>query len=368
MTDTSRDTLGNLSAVLLGVVAFLVFAGWWVLIPTNISWLVTGDRAMHQLGWMFYRDAAWGLPPGDNPHLGIELANSIALVDGLPLFAIPFKLMAPWLPRPFQYWGYWWLACFVLQSVFGYRIARELGAPRLVALIAGGFVVIAPAFVFRLTLHMALAGHWTVLASLFLYVRRNPPRLWMWPLLVSVTACVHAYLFAMVVGVWFAAYLQRLWLRRLVLRDVLLEPVILALALSTVLWAVGFFYVGSLGGIGFGFYRLNLLGPLITYQSWSKLVPDLPHTDYDYEGLSFPGLGVYGALVLAIISGSIWDVGHLMRRRWILLLLLGLGYAVYALSNVIGLGNHEAVPIPFGLWTSLGAVFRASGRFVWPLF
>src|SRR6476469_3453542 len=105
---------------------------------------------MHQLGWMFYRDAPWGLPPGASPHLGLELSSSIALVDGLPLLAIPFKLIGPLLPRPFQYWGDWWLACFVLQSVIGYRLARELGASRMAAIIAGGFAVMAPAFLFRL--------------------------------------------------------------------------------------------------------------------------------------------------------------------------------------------------------------------------
>ena len=102
MTETSRDTLGNLAAVALGLVAFLLVAGWWVLIPDNIAWLVTGDRAMHQLGWMFYRDAPWGLPPGASPHLGLELSSSIALVDGLPLLAIPFKLIGPLFTSPTQ--------------------------------------------------------------------------------------------------------------------------------------------------------------------------------------------------------------------------------------------------------------------------
>ena len=42
--------------MLLGVAVFFVFCGWWVLIPTNIAWLDFADRAMHQLGWMFYRE------------------------------------------------------------------------------------------------------------------------------------------------------------------------------------------------------------------------------------------------------------------------------------------------------------------------
>lgn len=367
MTDTSRDRLGMLAAVALGAAAFFVVAGWWVLIPTNISWLVSGDRAMHQLGWMMFRDAPWSLPPGASPNLGLELANSIALVDGLPLFAIPFKLLGPLLPRPFQYWGDWWLLCFILQSLFGYHLARELGAARIVALLAAGFALIAPAFLFRLPLHMALAGHWTILAALYFYARREPARLRFWLLLLTATAAIHAYLLAMVVGIWFASYLQRSWLKRMGLRHAIVEPLSVVIVVALVLWAVGFFYPGSYASAGYGFYRLNLLGPIITYGDWSKLAPALPHSDYDYEGLSFLGIGVVGALVLAIASGSIRDIGHLIRRRWLLLTLFCLACWVFALSNVIGIGDRETAPIPYGPIETLGAIFRSSGRFVWPV-
>src|ERR1700712_271197 len=113
-----RDILFRVAALALGAIVFLVFAGFCVLLPTNISWIGHGDPAMHTLGWFFYRDAPWSLPPGASPRLGIELANSIALVDGLPLLAIPMKLLSPLLPHPFQYWGWWGIACFMLQGLF----------------------------------------------------------------------------------------------------------------------------------------------------------------------------------------------------------------------------------------------------------
>lgn len=367
MTETSRDRLGTLAAVTLGVAAFFVFAGWWVLIPTNIAWLDYADRAMHTLGWLVYRDTPWSLPPGANPRLGLELSNSIALVDGLPLFAIPFKLLAPLLPHPFQYWGYWWLLCFTLQSLFAYRLARELSAARSIALIVAGFAALAPTFLFRLPLHMALAGHWTILAALCLYARRKPARLRQWLLLLAVTAAIHPYLLAMVGGLWGTSYLQRIWLHQMGLRHAIVEPISVAIILALVLWTVGFLYPGSLAE-GFGYYRLNVLGPLISYGDWSRLAPDLPHSDYDYEGISFLGIGVVGALALAIVSGAIRDFGHLFRRRWLLLTLFCIACWVFALSNVIGVGDRETLPIPYGPIETLGAIFRASGRFVWPLF
>lgn len=367
MADSRRDMLGDMAALGLGIAAFFVFAGWWVLIPTNIAWLEVGDRAMHTLGWFYYRDAPWGIPLGDSPHLGLELGSSIALVDGLPLFAIPLKLISAWLPRPFQYWGYWWFLCFVLQALFGYRLALALGAPRRIALLAAAFTIITPAFLYRLPLHMALAGHWVILASLWLFARRSPPPLSAWPLLCGVTGAIHAYLLAMVVAIWFAALVQR-WLLASSSRSRLAgEAVVLAAVLAIVLWTVGFFYVGSVDSVGFGYYRLNLLAPLITHRAWSQWVPPLEHSDYDYEGQAFLGIGIYAAIVIAVVTGSILDFRLIATKRWWPLALLLLLFTLFALSNVVGLLNREAQPIPLPPFLEkVGATFRSSGRFVWP--
>lgn len=367
MPERLRDALGVAAAMLLGVAVFFVFCGWWVLLPTNIAWLDFADRAMHQLGWMFYRDTPWGVPPGASPRLGIELASSIALVDGLPLLAIPFKLIAPWLPQPFQYFGYWLLLSFVLQSLFAWRIARELGAGRYVSLAATAFVLITPAFLFRIPMHLALSSHWVLLAGLFLYVRRVPPSLWMWPLLAGLTAAIHATLLAMVLGLGLASWLQRLWLRRIGLVDAILEPALAAAAVVCVLWTVGFFGAGTYGSYGYGAYKLNLLWPFIRY-GWSQIFPNLPHTNYDYEGLSFLGIGILALLLVAIGSGTVLRLRAALTRLWLPLLLILSGMMLFAFSKTISLGPFDILHIPMpGFMETLGAAFRSTGRFVWPL-
>jgi hypothetical protein len=362
-----RDALGMTAAALLGVTAFLIYCGWWVLIPTNIAWLDYGDRAMHQLGWMFFREAPWGIPPGASPLLGIEISSSIALVDGLPLFAIPFKLIEQWLPEPFQYWGYWLLLSFVLQSVLAWRIAREFEASRLVALVAAGFVLIAPAYLFRVPIHLALSAHWTILAALFLYVRREPPRLWMWPLLISVTSAIHATLLAMVLALWAASLLQRLWTMRTRLAGLIIEVGASVIAALTVLWVVGFFGTTSYGSYGYGVYKLNLLWPILTY-GWSQLFPDLPHTRLDYEGLSFPGIGILALLALATATGAIARLRHAVSPHWLPLTLMLGALMVFALSKDISVLNVDLLRIPVPAFVeAIGSAFRSTGRFVWPL-
>jgi hypothetical protein len=362
-----RDALGVTAAVLLGATVFLAFCGWWVLIPTNIAWLDFADRAMHQLGWMFYREAEWGIPPGSSPLLGIEIANSIALVDGLPLFAIPFKLIADWLPEPFQYWGYWLLLSFILQSVFAWRIAREMDAGRIVALLAAAFALITPAFLYRVPLHMALSGHWTILAALFLYVRREPPRLWMWPLLVATTSAIHATLLAMVLALWAAALVERLWVRRARLVELVGEFGLGIIAGLAVLWTVGFSGTDSYGSYGYGDYKLNLAWPILTY-AWSEVFPDLPHGRFDYEGMSFPGTGVLALLIIAIATGAIVHLRHAVSRRWLPLTLMLLALMVFAFSKDLSVLNIDLVKLDVPDFVdAIGSAFRSTGRFVWPL-
>ncbi|MEO6014426.1 MAG: DUF6311 domain-containing protein [Devosia sp.] len=359
--------MGDLAAIALGAAAFFIFCGWWLLIPNNIAWLTIADRTMHQLGWMFFRDTPWGTPPGVSPRLGIEVANSIALADSLPLFAIPFKLLGAWLPQPFQYWGYWFLLSFSLQSFFAYRLARELSVGRFMALMAAAFALITPAFLFRVPMHMALSGHFVLLAGLYLYARKTPPAVWVWPLLVALTAAIHGTLLAMVLGIWFAAWVQRLWLGRIRLVPAAAEIILIPSLVGIVLWAVGFLEATSFGTYGYGDYKLNLLWPLIRYR-WSSIFPDLPHTRFDYEGLSFLGIGIIALLVIAIVTGAIASLRRLAGRFWLPLVLSLVVMMVFGYSKNISLGSIELVHLPVPEFINkIGAAFRSTGRFVWPI-
>ncbi|MDR3470286.1 MAG: DUF6311 domain-containing protein [Devosia sp.] len=359
------DAVGFLAAGAFGVIAYFVWAGWSFLDPQNVSWLRTGDRAMHALGWWFYRFTPWGLPIGINPRNGLEISSSVALSDSLPLFAIPFKLMSPMLPTMFQYWGLWFLASMVLQAVFGYAMARELRLSRFVGFAFAACLVVTPAFLWRLPVHMALGGHWVLLAALYLYVKAEPPRRFAWPILLALASAVHAYLLAMVLAVWVAALAQRLWLGRLTWRSALLELVSGIAASLVVLWSAGFFMTSSLGAEGFGFYRLNLDSFLNPY-GWSWILPNLPTTPGDYEGQVFPGLGVLALLLIGFVAGFS-RLRAIFSPRWLPLLLVVVGMAVFAASNKLVIGTTELgiIPLPPQL-LNFASMFRASGRMIWP--
>ncbi|MEQ1769691.1 MAG: DUF6311 domain-containing protein [Devosia sp.] len=365
--DARSDLMGTLAALLVGGAAFLVCVGWHTLLPTNIAWLDTGDRAMHQLGWMFFRHSPWGMPPGISPNLGVELANSIGLVDGLSLFAFPFKLIEAWLPEPFQYWGYWLLLCFVMQALLAYRIARILEAGPVLAVVAAAFVVTTPAFLFRVPMHMALSGHWLILLALLIYVRGGPVRLWTWPLLIALTTVVHLYLLAMVLGIWVADLFRRLLARMVSRRRVLGEFACGIAVMLVLMWAIGFMMTGSLGASGYGAYKFNLLGFIIPYR-WSEWFPQVPHTELDYEGLSFLGIGIMALLVLSVISGGVLRARELWNRRWLPLVILLALMLLFSVSNKVAVADMEVVRILYPrIIVVTASLFRSTGRFIWPL-
>ncbi len=353
-----------LPAILIALVLFWLIRGPASLDVGNIGWLDLDDRAMHTLGWFFYRLSPWSWPPGASDY-GLELGNSIALVDGLPLFAIPFKALSPWLPETFQYWGWWHLTSFVLQATFAVLIAHHLGLSRILQLAAAIFCLIQPAFLARLDVHLALSGHWIILAAIYLYVRKPAPPLWAWPLLLATVSAIHGYLLVMVFAVWFAAAIQRLWQRSVPLPRVVIEAALSAVAIVATLWACGVLMAGSYESFGFGRWRMNLLGPF-NPDFWSLTLPRVATDPEEWEGANFVGIGIAALLLFVLFSAKRFR--HLFSAKWAPLALVTIAMAVFALSNKVAFGSIELFTIPLPDWLMrFLTTFRSSGRFFWPL-
>lgn len=356
---------------LIGVAGFLLVVGPSVLDPANVGWLRRGDAMTHYLGWSFFRHAPWTIPPGLNPNYGLELSSSILYTDSIPLLALLFKPLSPWLPEPFQYSGMWLLACFILQGWFAW-VLIGLVTPRPALRLAGcALFVFAPPMLFRLAGHWALASQWIVIAALVLAFR--PSRRHQsasWTLLVVVATLVHTYLFVMAAAIWISSWAADLWAGRRRFIVLALEALAVPASVLTALWLAGFFAVGegkSMGG--FGYYRLNLVSP-INSLGWSYVLPAFQWQLGDYEGFAYFGLGgLLAALVALHAAGRLRARGELtFRREWLPLGLVLLGLTVFAVSNKVGIGMQDyTYPLPQWLVLKFG-MLRASGRLFWPAF
>ena len=107
--------------LLLAVVYFQVVWGLSIIDPTNLDWIfaVERDLTRYLTSISYYRTSSWSFPITRFDSMLYPVGTSITNADGIPLFAVPYKLLDPLLPeRIFQYLGLWLLSCVWLQALF----------------------------------------------------------------------------------------------------------------------------------------------------------------------------------------------------------------------------------------------------------
>lgn len=364
----------HLPPLLIGAAAFMLVTGGAILDPTFVDWLMRGgDAAQHWLGWQFFRQSPiFQWPLGANPGYGMEIGSSIVFSDSIPLLALFFKPFDAILPDTFQYFGLWILGCFLLQSVFAWKLLGLFTANRSLRLLGCAFFLIAPAWLFRIRGHHALFAQWTLLAALLLYFSAQFSHR-RWTGLLSVTALIHAYLLAMVLAIYLADLVQRGWLRRLSITDAVRGALVAGLSVIAVMWAAGYFMLGTdTVPDGFGFYRMNLLSPFDPDATWSALLPNQNGGAGDYEGFNFLGSGMLALTLVAVfvtaVSKGPSGSGDMLPRM-APILAVSLLLLLFAISNRVAIGGHEILSYPSpGPLGHLADTFRSSGRFFWPLY
>ncbi|QAY84707.1 DUF6311 domain-containing protein [Pseudomonas arsenicoxydans] len=373
MTDSVKRLAINLLPLLIGVMAFFIIIGPRALNPQNIAWLGNGDPATHYLGWVFFRQAPWTFPIGLNPAYGLELGNGIIFSDSNPLLAFLFKPFAALLPTPFQYFGIWFLTCFVLQAWFAWKVVGLMSSHVGVRAVSTALLLFVPPMLMRMPFHLSLGGHFLVLASFYLGLHPHlRHRRLAWGVLLAAAALVHAYFLAMVALIWIADLAAGYFKKKLTLRSAVIELIALFSLVSFCCWQAGYFSVGAEGAVsdGFGMYAMNLLS-LIDPGNWSYLLKDLPGVQGfgDGEGFAFLGLGLITlgiCAVVGLLQGNT-GFGQQLRHRPILLVAL-VGLTVFAISNHVAIGSLDfTYPLP-PVVISIANIFRASGRMFWPVY
>ena len=411
---------------LIGFVYYALLTRFHGLNPFDVDWMLpfwrgSIDSAQHYLGWEFFRQAPllqW--PPGKSPNLGPMGGSGVALTDSLPLFAFIFKPLTFWFTQPFQYFGIWVLTCFVLQAIFAWKLLTIWVKHWEHAVLGTYFFCFAPIFIDRMTVHLALAGHWVLLAGLYLLFSPKS-KFKHWIILAAVSMLVQPYLAIICAALFFAWSLIGLLNTRAVFQFVKQLLIFIGVLFASG-WSSGLFIfgLGSAQAVGFGTYSANVLAwvdPGFTWYEkalWSRYVPDQWQNAGQYEGMNYLGSGV---LLLAIVALGYQLIKGTWKSRGIqtaivlsfvavygrsgtpqteLVLLLGvLSAVVYlALSDQFSLNKSTAViyvllftPLMLIAFTyqvfigdflianftipefmnNLLSVVRSSGRMLWPI-
>lgn len=374
--------------ILIGVSAFLVIAGPRFLDPTNVAWLVGGDPLQHYLGWAFYRNSPWTWPVGLNPLYGMEFSNSIVFTDSIPLLAIPFKVISQFLPAPFQYLGIWVLVCFVLQAYFAFRLIGLITNSVVIQCLGSILFLFSPPLIFRLSLHESLMGHFIVLAALYLNLKlinnvaeakKKYSHSLAWIALLSIAVLTHFYLVVMVLVLWLADLMRRVFLLKSISPSGALIELVLAFSVvAFVAWQAGYFAIQSASGAtrGFGDFRTNLLA-LFNSRGWSYFIRPIPLRDAveaaTGEGFQYLGAGSLLMFLCALYAVMTRKIGLLKSIRaatkdYPFLIIALITLALISFSNYIGFGPWNVrVTLPDFL-ISILSIVRSSSRLFWPMY
>ncbi|MHC1781441.1 MAG: DUF6311 domain-containing protein [Anaerolineaceae bacterium] len=359
---------------LTGAFTFLFIFGPGTLDGTRVDWLMDlGDNAMHYLGWVFFRHDPWSFPLTTSQSLSYPYGISVSLTDPVTLLILPFKLLRSILPEPFQYFGLWTLACFILQGAFSALIVIETTKNRMAALLAPLFFCTANILIYRVYTYIPHVGQWTILAALYLFFlnRRTQKYNGWWPAVLCAGLLVQPYLVGIIFVLFLGAMLERFLLEK-DWRGPLVSLVISLASIALVMWITGMSGGDyTMSGPGVDYFKTNLNSLVNPVNAgWSVFLPPLLLAPGTYPNVHYLGLGMILLAVFALIAYLIINRGSLARilKANFVLIAMVLVLTILSLGNVVTL--NEKILFTYSLPEPLmkvWSIFKATERFLWPV-
>ena len=361
---------GTLAGVVLFFLVFdprLVDPGYWI-------WLMEGDPATQYLGWRFFRAEPWHWPPGMIRSYGLEVGSAIVFTDSIPIAAFAAKLLSPFLPEPFQYFGLWALMCYALQGFFGGMLAA-LASERPVERYAITLLFVASLPVMdRAIGHFALMSHWLVLWGLWLALRPNRElSTGQWVAVTCIASLVHAYLLYIVLALWVADVLRRRHFDpqpRPSVGDWVRHVVVVSIALVATMALAGYLLLPAHAVTGgaqyYGKYATNLNA--FWNPGWgSRFLPGLAvMKGAELEGHAYLGLGMLVLLPIALLTLIAPGSARPNVKPYVPLIAVGFLLWMLAVSHQVAWGDRVVLEVPIrGKLLDTIATLRASGRLAW---
>lgn len=375
-TSSLNRSINCFLPAILGLLAFYLVVGEAVLNPKYTGWLIGRfDPIQHYLGWDFFRRSEWTNPIGLSPTFGLDISSSIVYADSIPLMAIIFKIFDQILPVNFQYFGVWLLICFLLQSYFGWKLATIYFDSNLKRTLVTIIFVFSPQMLWRLNthagVHNALASHFLILAGIFLTLRKdNSRRFLYWMILFLASLTINFYFLLITSFLWMADSLDRSLAKQYSVQDLINQLLVLLAIVLLLGWQLGYFAIAtsSVDIWGYGFFRFNLAAPVDSY-GLSAFLPNMNLPSTWGEGFSYFGLGVLVGILFAtpylIIKWS--DVKNFFSRYPVLMVVLAI-FFLLSITNNIGIGSKNyLVDLPETALKILG-ITHSAARFFWPIY
>lgn len=216
------------------------------------------------------------------------------------------------------------------------------------------FFLLSPIMLYRMIEHQALVAHWVILAGFLLYFSPFEKRLTGWWLLLNALALlIHAYLAVMTFIIWLAfLYQHTVMTQHLRYRQCIQQLALQSLTLVLCAWLSGYFIL-PLSSIRdpntYHLLSMDLIDPFVA--------PNDKLMTQSHEGFNYFGLGMLVILGISLIGLFKPLSNKTPVRRIVPLMTVCSLMAGFAMSHRLA-----------GLVPLFSDVFRASGRFFWPLY
>lgn len=377
-----KEKHSNWVYLLLTIICFKFIYGLAIIDPTNINWLMSAyhDWGQHYLGWAFFRQEDWTFPLGAIQNYNYPAGSNVGLTDSIPLLALFFKLFDGILPTDFQYFGLWFLTSHLLLTYYTVKLLRLFKASDYVILASVVLISLNPTLLYR-GMHPALCAHWIIIACFYNYFKSTQSRhdlriVNQQIILLLITAAVHPYLLVIVAAFNFILPL-RLLLDKKIGVGVFFASVTVPYLLVVLVWyLIGLITLGDNTALevqnSYGLFSTNL-NALFNAQGFSRILPQMSFYKVNqYEGFAYLGVGFMILLIIATLYKILfWKKTAILTfdRTKILFSVIVLIFAFFAITHQVTLNDALLLEIPLPESAlRIGNIFRASGRFIWPLY
>ncbi|MFD2908594.1 DUF6311 domain-containing protein [Flavobacterium ardleyense] len=368
---------------LIASIVFYVIYGIVSLNPKETDWLMSAyhDWGTHYLGAAFYRLEPWSFPIGDMSNLYYPVSTNVGFTDSIPLLAFLTKLFSGILPQEFQYLGIWLFICTFLLSYYTFKICNLYKLNIFFSFTTVILVVLNPVFIFR-GIHPALSSHFLIVASIYYYlIRTNKDSAFKINryqiLILFIASSINPYITVMIFGFNMALPLKHYFFEKTInLKQLLLFPVLSVFSILffwIIFGMIQFKKSTDLASVdSFNMYSFNLNSFYNSYGHFSKFLPNFGFVnDKQYEGFAYFGLGMLILILISalIITFSKRKIFYIKNMSFLPILIICLLQFLFAITNEVTLNDKVLFKLPLpSLIEKLGFIFRASGRFVWPLY
>lgn len=369
-----------LTGALIGAFFFFIIYGPETLVPTNVSFLYYSndkDVVSHQMGFEFYRRSPWRHPLGLTNAYPYPYESSVINSDSLPIIAIPLKIISSFLPQDFQYFGIWVFLCFVIQGLVAALLLRRLKVDFSIAVASIPFFVINVPLLFRCFHHSSLAAQWLILLCFLLILEGEflslKKQVIYWCILCGLSVWIHGYLFVMV-GLLMTMFLIYQIFKKRKVKDVVI------IFFSCVTIALLFYYEGggyisstSVQMRGLGVYSLDLtdyFNPVYFSSFFSGMESGTTSETASYCGL---GIMVMMIVALVVLCKYLNDFKSDIRKNRVeVCFVIGCSFVFLCLAMGVsgrfaGISFYDLRPLMSQGIEVFLSEFRASARFIWPV-